>query len=368
MNLFANRIARAQEAMRAQSIAAAVIAPTDQMRYLIGWREEPHERFLCLLLPADSSPVLLVPALNEDQAKRNPAGINEIIPWKDSPGWQDIVYSLFRQWKINGRTIAIDDELPAMHLLSLQRLAPYARYITTGSWLDPMRAVKSSDELELLRRSASVADAVYRECLYELKEGMTEIDLKEVIDKAFRKRGAVPAFIIACFGPNSALPHHEPDQTRLKPGDIVLVDIGCTLDGYCSDITRVCSFGEAPEETAHLYDLVYNAHRAAYNAVKPGISCQDVDSAARAVINEAGYGERFFHRTGHGIGLSVHEKPYIVENNEDKLVEGMCFSIEPGVYLSDLFGIRIENIVTVTESGVQYLNSEPPDHLINALS
>jgi Xaa-Pro aminopeptidase len=226
-----------------------------------------------------------------------------------------------------------------------------------------LREIKTADELSLLRCSAEVTDAVYEECLPALREGMTELEMQEVIAQAYKRRGTRPAFAIVCFGANSALPHHHTGESRLKRGDIVVLDIGCVLDGYASDITRTVAFGDPDPEAFRVYEVVYAAHRAAFEAGRPGVTCESVDRAARAVIEQAGYGENFIHRTGHGIGLSTHEPPYIVEGNTRLLEEGMCFSDEPGVYLPGRFGVRVENIVTVTADGLRYLNADPPARL-----
>jgi len=364
MNRYTERIVQAQERMQAEGIAAMLLAPTEQMQYLIGWRTEPHERLLALFLPVEGQPVLIAPSINAAQARTNPAGITSIWEWRDSPGWMECVASLLKEWRINGRTFAIDDMLPACHLLAIQHLAPYARYVSAGDIMNEMRAVKSEEELQTLSQSAAITDAVYQESLNHLKAGMTELDLEEVITHLYGKHGVKPAFCIVCFGKNSAEPHHEPDETPLRPGDIVLMDIGCIYQGYASDITRMVSFGESNDERRKIYRLVRQAHQAAFDSVKPGVACEEVDAAARRVIEKAGLGDHFFHRTGHGIGLSVHERPFMVEGNKQKLKVGMCFSIEPGVYFDGRWGVRIENIVAVGEEGGRYLNAIPPEELL----
>lgn len=350
--------------MRTDGVAAMLLAPTEQMQYLIGWRTEAHERLLALFLPMEGHPTLLTPSLNAAQARTNPAEITGIMEWRDSPGWRECVASLLKEWRINGRTFAIDDQLPSCHLLAIQHIAPYARYISAGDIMNAMRAEKSEEELQTLSQSAAITDAVYEESLSHLKAGMTELDMQEVITHLYDSHGVKPAFCIVCFGENSAEPHHEPDETPLQNGDLVLMDIGCIYHGYASDITRMVSFGEPDNERREMYRLVRRAHLAAFDIVKPGVSCEEVDAAARRVIEDAGLGERFFHRTGHGIGLSVHEMPYMVEGNKQKLKVGMCFSIEPGVYFDGQWGIRIENIVAVGEEGGRYLNAIPPEELI----
>jgi Xaa-Pro aminopeptidase len=364
MSSYADRISRAQDRLRDEHIAAAVFAATDQMRYLTGWAEYGHERLIALFLPAYGDPVFVVPAINAAQARSNPAGITEVRPWDDAAGWHGVVADLLDDWDVSGRTIAVDDELYSVHLLAIQGLVAADRYMPAGEFMARLREIKAADEIELMRRSGAVTDAVYEECLSVLREGVTELEVQEAIAAAYKRRGTRPAFAIVCFGPNTALPHHSTGNTRLKHGDMVIMDIGCQLEGYASDITRTVSFGSPTSEQRRVYEVVYEAHRAAYGAGRPGVTCENVDHAAREVISEAGYGEYFIHRTGHGIGLSTHEPPYIVQGNKQEIQPGMCFSDEPGIYLPDRFGVRIENIVTVTDNGLRYLNADPPSELL----
>lgn len=359
MNLYQQRIARLQQAMQEAGLSAAVFAPTDNMRYLTGWAEPGHERLIALFVPAQGDPAFVLTSLNVEQARHNPAGIADVRAWYDATGWQETVRQLLAEWGIEG-VIAIDDEMQSVHLLGLQQISAQARFTAAGDLMASLRQVKTEEELDALARSAAITDAVYAECLPLLREGMTERELQESVALAYKKRATVPAFAIVCFGPNSALPHHHTGDARLKRGDIVILDIGCVVDGYYSDITRTLAFGEAEAEAKRVYELVYQAHRAAFDAVRPGQTCEAVDRAARAVIEAAGYGPQFIHRTGHGIGLSGHEPPSIVEGNATPLQKMMCFSVEPGIYLPGRFGIRIENIVTVTETGARYLNADPP--------
>lgn len=363
MLAYASRIARLQRVLRSERLAGAVFAPTDQMRYLIGWAEPGHERLIALLVPAQGQPALVVPAMNAAQARDNPASLRDIRYWEDAEGWHDTVRRLLQSWQIEGRGLAIDDELHSVHLLGLQALLPGVSCIPAGDLMARLREVKTAEELALMERSAAVTDAVYEECLPALREGITEREMQDAIAQAYQRRGTRPAFALVCFGPNSARPHHSPGETRLKRGDVVIIDIGCLLDGYASDITRTVAFGVPDPEAKRVYEIVHAAHCAAREAGRPGVTCQAVDRAARRVIVRAGYGDYFIHRTGHGIGLSTHEPPYLVEGNRQRLRKGMCFSDEPGIYLPARFGVRIENIVTVTADGLRSLNAAPPSRM-----
>lgn len=360
MTMYSDRIGRVQELLRENGAAAAVFAPTDQMRYLTGWAESGHERFLALLVPAEGDPTFVVPAMNAPQAKRNAAGIRDVIGWADEIGWSKPVQRLFRRWRVNRGGLFVDDELDSVHLLALQAIAPRARCSAAGPLMQALREIKTTDELQRLERSARITDCVYEETLSHLRQGMTEEDLQDVVAQAYKERGTRPAFAIVCFGPNSAVPHHHPGDARLKRGDVAILDIGCVLDDYYSDITRTLAFGKPKPKAVEVYDIVHRAYTAALRFGRPGVTGEQVDAAARQVIEDEGYGRYFIHRTGHGIGLSGHEPPNIVKGNTQPLRPGMCFSDEPGIYLPGRFGVRIENVVTVTENGLRSLNAPPP--------
>lgn len=365
MSDFKGRIARLQELMQKQGAALAVLAGTDQMRYLSGWREGGHERFVGLLVPAKGDPAFVVPAMNAPQAKKTPVGITNVLGWDDATGWKGDVQSLLAQWQIAEGTALIDDEMHSVHLLDLQALFPGLRFVAAGETMTRLREIKTEAELAAMQKAADMIDEIYEESLGKLAEGMTELDFADVILAAIKKRGSQPSFPpLICFGPDAALPHHHTGDRKLQRGDIVIIDIGSIADGYASDITRTVSFGTPSDpDAARIYSIVNQAHWQARNTAHPGVSGEAVDAAARKVITDAGYGPQFLHRTGHGIGLSTHEPPNIVKGNTAPLQPGMCFSIEPGIYLSDRFGVRIENIVTMTENGVRSFNADAPTEL-----
>lgn len=360
---YAGRIAKAQALLRDTGLGGAALAPTDHMRYLTGWAEQGYERLIALFLPASGEPVFVVPELNAEQARANPAGIADVRGWSDASGWLEVAFGAMRDLGFGGRA-AVDDELAAAHLLGLQSLDPAIRWQTLGPLLARLREIKDADELEALRRSARVADAAYLAVLPSLRPGITEAAVRSELGRFFEDQGARSWFGLVCFGANSAHPHHHSGPTALREGDVVILDLGCVLDDYASDITRTVAYGEPGPGARQVYSIVLDAHRAAQRAAKPGVACQDVDRAARTVIADAGYGECFIHRTGHGIGLSGHEPPYIVEGNDRILQPGMCFSDEPGIYLPGRYGVRIENILSVTGAGAESLNAAPSERLV----
>jgi len=222
-----------------------------------------------------------------------------------------------------------------------------------------MRLRKSEAELELMRQAGKVIAAAVERAFNEAHVGMSELELKRVVQDEIERRGAVPTFAAVQFGPNSALPHAEPGTTRLQTGDVVLLDCGCSYGGYNTDMTRVGVVGTPSEEQERIYSIVVRAQEAAIEKIAPGLTCGSADGIARRVIEQEGLGEYFTHRLGHGIGLEVHEPPYLVRGNPMELESGMTHSVEPGIYLEGNFGIRIEDLVVVTDNGCELLTSSP---------
>jgi len=368
MNDYLERIERLQAVMHAHGAALAVISWTDQMRYLTGYLEGAHERLLALFVPSRGEPAFLVPSMNAQATLQNPAGISRVIGWTDAETWLPGAQQLLTEYGIGkdpAESILIDDELHSVHLLALQGLLPDVTYLPAGDVLAELRGIKTEHELASMDRAAMLIDTIFEKTLTYLKPGVTETDVQEFVLGAIRDAGSTPSFKpLICFGANGAMPHHSSNATPLKVGDTVVIDIGCTSDHYCSDITRTVSFGEPSDSDAkEVYRIVNAAHHAGRNAIAPGVTCESIDEATRAVIEAASYGNRFIHRTGHGIGLSCHEPPNINTGSTTLLKPGMCFSVEPGIYIPARFGVRIENIVTVTETGGRSLNVDASPEL-----
>ncbi len=362
MNLnYAGRIARLQAQMRTHKAALAILAGTDQMQYLTGWREGGHERFVGLFVPAKGAAAFLVPAMNARQALENHAGITEALGWRDEKGWAEQAQNLLASYSIGAGDIAlVDNELHSVHLLALQGLAPGVIFQPAGQTMTALRQIKSDEELAALETAAKWIDVIFEETVAFLREGVSEREVADFVHAACKRYDTSVSFApLICFGANGSHPHHHTGETKLRRGDTVIIDIGCLWEHYASDITRTVAFGEPADPDARkIYGIVSAAHHAARDAARPGSDGERVDAAARNTITAAGYGEYFVHRTGHGIGLSTHEPPDMVAGSLTPLAPGMCFSVEPGIYLPDRFGVRIENIVTVTADGVRSLNAE----------
>ncbi|HSL67574.1 MAG TPA: aminopeptidase P family protein, partial [Actinomycetota bacterium] len=322
--------------------------------YLTGYDPPPLERLTCLVLRPGREPVLVVPSLERPLAESAGASrLADVVDWGET---QD-PYRLVARIAGPGSRIGCSDRMWAVHLLRLQAALPDTAFISAAAVLGPLRAVKDQHELGLLRRAARAADESFNRILQSRLESRTERDVAGQLAELLLELGHEDvAFTIVGSGPNAASPHHEPSDRTIQEGDAVVLDFGGRVGGYCSDISRTVVVRRAPSEFDRAYEAVREAQDQAFRRAGPGVPAQEVDRAARAVIEDAGFGELFVHRTGHGIGLEEHEPPYIVEGNAEPLRPGMCFSIEPGVYLPGRFGVRIEDIVTVTADGAQRLN------------
>jgi D-alanyl-D-alanine dipeptidase len=349
-----DRLGRAAEETRARELDALVVSPSPDLAYLTGYDPIPLERPTLLVLRPDRAPIMLVPELERALAAASPVGEHlELVAWRDGSDPYEAAASL-----LAGATrIAVADRLWATHLLGLQRRLPDATFSPASPVIGHLRAVKDEDELGALRLAGHAADETFRQVLALPFQGRSEEDVaRDLADLLVRNGHARADFTIVASGPNAASPHHEPGGRTILPHDAVVMDFGGELAGYLSDTTRTVVVTEPPEGFEQAYAAVLEAQTAAVDAVRPGLEAQEVDRAARTIIEAAGYGERFIHRTGHGIGLELHEPPYMVEGDRTVLEPGMTFSVEPGIYLEGRFGIRIEDIVVVTADGVERLN------------
>jgi D-alanyl-D-alanine dipeptidase len=351
---FAERRRRAIAAVEEAGLAGLLVTPGADLVYLTGHEPPPLERLTLLVLAPAREPVLIVPEL-ERPAAESAAGAEGIAmePWLDG---RDPYEAAARLLGDTGR-FAVTDQTWAVHLLELQRAAPACAFEPAGRALPLLRAVKDDDEIDRLRAAARGADASFDAVAGMPFAGRRELEVAADLERLLREHGHDRVdFTIVGSGPNGASPHHEAGERRIVQGDAVVLDFGGRAGGYCSDITRTVFVGGPDEKQAEVHDVVRRAQEAAFEAIRPGAVAQDVDRAARAVIADAGYGDRFVHRTGHGIGIEVHEPPYIVEGDETTLVAGMTFSDEPGIYLPARFGVRIEDQVVVTPAGAERLN------------
>ena len=352
------RMERAAETAADAGLAGVLVAPGPDLVWLTGYAPPAAtERLTLLVLAAGQDPVLVVPTLEAPDAEK--AAGAPALTLRDWTDGKDPYATTAPLLDAKGR-FGVSDNAWALHLLGLQKELPGASYVSLTEGLPMLRAVKDAAELERLEAAGAAADETYEEILKVPFGGRRESDVAGDLADLLRRFGHSQVdFTVVGSGPNGANPHHEAGERVIENGDMVVLDFGGLKHGYGSDTSRTVHVGEPDAEEQRVHDIVREAQESAFRAVRPGIACQDVDRVARAHITEAGYGDRFIHRTGHGIGVTTHEPPYMVEGEERPLVPGMCFSVEPGIYLPGRFGVRIEDIVTVTEDGGRRLNNTP---------
>ncbi|MBL1073832.1 aminopeptidase P family protein [Nocardia sp. 2] len=357
--VYGARLERAAELARNAHLDALLITPGADLRYLIGSRAQSFERLTCLVIPASGeTPSVVIPKLELASLKDSAAGELglQIVDWVDGVD----PYRLVRNVLNAGARAAVDDAMPALHLLPIADQLG-ALPVSATPVLRQLRMIKDASEIDGLRRAGAAIDRVHARMGEWLRAGRTEAEVAADIAAAILEEGhTAAAFVIVGSGPHGADPHHEVSDRVIEDGDVVVVDIGGPVEpGYYSDSTRTYVLGEPSAEIAEHFAELEKAQAAAVAAVRPGVTAESVDAAARDLLTAAGIGEFFVHRTGHGIGLSVHEEPYIVSGNDIVLEPGMAFSIEPGVYFPGEWGARIEDIVVVTEDGCESMNKRP---------
>lgn len=354
-----DRLARAAREAARRGVDALLVTPTPDFGYLLGYRPPALERLTCLIVPASGeAPALIVPRLEAPLARHALGSLidrMELLSWEET---DDPFRLVAGRLPDTARRVGVQELMPARFALRLASLLHPIELVLAGPTLAALRRVKSEAEIDRLRAAARAADAAMKALRREPLRGRTELAVSTRARELLVEAGHDAAdFAIVASGPNSASPHHEPGGRIIGDGDAIVLDIGGTLAGYCSDTTRTLFVGEVDPEFAKLHAVVRSAQSAACEAVRPGITGAQLDAVARGIIAEAGYGSAFVHRTGHGIGIETHEEPYIVAGNDQPLVAGDVFSIEPGIYLEGRWGARIEDIVLCTERGGERLNT-----------
>jgi Xaa-Pro aminopeptidase len=361
---FKDRLIKTKNLMYQKDISLISLSPSADMYYLTGFWTGPLERLILCIIPIDSEPFFIVPKLYQEQVKKT-SWIKDVRVWSEDKLTTQLK-DIFRELKIQKQKIAITDSLWAKHLKVFQQAIPNAEFIFTSEILSQMRICKSECEIKLMQRASKIAEEAFNIVISEFREGKKEYELAALAEFEMRKRCSEgPAFdTIVASGSNSSLPHHNSGRRSIRKGDCIIFDLGAKFGYYCSDFTRTVSVGKVPSKKRKIYNLISRAYHEAISKVSPGVSAGIIDKAARRIIEEKGYGKYFIHRTGHGIGIDVHEAPYIHEKNNIKLEVGMTFSIEPGIYFPDRFGVRLEDVVVVTDSGCKPLTKYPTEMII----
>lgn len=363
MNVHDERLARLRARMAETGTDLVALGPTSHMRWLAGLDPHGDERPVMLLVSAGYAGVLM-PALNADAARQ--ATSLPLHEWDDATGPDAALGRLLDACGavVPGLSVALDEAMRADFALRLLDAIPSPRRSFASATVGALRQRKDEAEVVALVASARLNDAAMTAAFDALEEGMTERDVRATVHDLYKAHGAAPEFTIVAFGANGAFPHHHTGETRLARDMAVLIDTGCRIDGYPSDMTRCGWFGAPDPEFERVAGIVERAVQAALAAARPGARARDVDRAARAVIEAAGYGDRFLHRTGHGLGIDVHEPPYVTAISDAVLEVGNVFSIEPGIYLDGRFGVRLEDIVVLREDGAEVLSGMGRDILV----
>lgn len=330
----------------------AFISPGLNFYYLTGLSPASTlERLFLLVVPADGNLVIIAPKLYQNELKSS--WISNIVYWEDKDDPYEILKIFMANLERKTGNLLIEDSMPSLILINIMKYIGQYRLEPISTVISKFRIIKNEEDLKCMERAADIVDRVFYDLIEKNLEGKTEIDIATLIDQLMRNFGAEGTSFetIVASGANGANPHHTPGNRKLQKGDLVILDYGARYQGYCSDITRTIAIGHVSDNEKKVYEIVKDAQENAFRSVKAGVKAKEVDYSARKVIERCGYGAFFFHRTGHGIGLDAHEEPYITSTNERILENGMVFTIEPGIYLSGKFGVRIEDDVLVKKTG-----------------
>lgn len=355
---YKQRAQKAQAIMQQQDVDLLLIGPGTNMFYLTGIHAMASERLYMMMLPKEGDGLIVLPELERLAASEH-ASYFGLMSWTDAQGYHD---SLKKALNASAKKIAVDNYLYSQFLLDSQNVLPDASYVKGSDVMRELRIHKSPEEIAIMKQAAANADKTLAELKQFTWAGRRERDVMVDCQRLLTGNGQERLeFCIVGSGENGAKPHHHTGDKIIQPGDVIVFDFGGPFNGYHSDMTRtlLVDGGTVDPEYRTVHEVVNTARQAAHDAVKIGVTCESVDAAARKVITDAGYGEYFVHRTGHGIGVDLHEDPYIREGNGELLEEGMAFSIEPGVYLAGRFGVRIEDIAIVTQNGSENINLSP---------
>jgi len=353
------RIERAEKLLQQRQINAVIATSSANVFYFTDTWVDPHERVLAVVLKPDGRHTVIAPELHRHDFIDGPF---EFRFWQDG----EDALRLLADSLPNRGSVAIDSRCPSHQLLALQEQKPHLAFIASDALTD-LRTFKDRLEIEWLTTAGARSCDVMEQILSILRPGITELEIADKIISMFRKVGLDgPSFVpIVAAGSNAASPHHDTGDKPLQSGELVVIDMGGSMHHYCADMTRTFAIGTPSATSKEVYEVVRIAQEAAFSAVKPGVLLGDVDATARAVIEAAGYGSYFIHRTGHGLGIEIHEEPYVYSGNAQQIQEGMVFTIEPGIYIPDQIGVRIEDTVVVTANGCRSFN--PTDKQLRIL-
>lgn len=357
------RLEKLQAWMKENEIEVSFITSSENVFYLSGFFSNPHERLLALAVFQEEEPFLVCPGMEIHDVK-NSGWNHEIIGYSDIDNpWEMIKNAIMKRVRSVGKVSIEKEHMNVERYEQLSTLFPKAAIVSAEEKLRMLRMIKDAKELKVIEEACALADYAIEVGCSEIQEGKTELDVLNAVEYALKKKGVkeMSFSTMVLTGANGASPHGNPGMTKIKKGDLVLFDLGVVVDRYCSDITRTVAYGDINEKQKEIYDTVLKAQLAAVEASKPGVTAAEVDLTARRIIADAGYGEYFPHRLGHGLGISVHEYPSLTETNQLILEEGMVYTIEPGIYVPNVAGVRIEDDIYITADGAKVLTKFPKE-------
>jgi Xaa-Pro dipeptidase len=356
------RVSKAQRLMRENKIEVLVLESGTSMEYFTGISWWPSERTMVAVIPASGEIIYVCPGFEEARFQELITNGKKVYTWQEDESPYELIARVFREAGISSGKIGFEEQLRFFITDGIRKTAPHLEYVPGDSVTIPCRMIKSATELTLMQKASDITVAAMKIGISKLKEGISPDHISTIINKAQKEMGATPDFALILFGEASALPHGSIKPQQLKKGDIVLMDCGCKVEGYCSDITRTIVFGAEPtKRQLAIWNLEQNAQAAGFTAARIGTPCELVDTASRKVITDAGFGPGYKlpglpHRTGHGIGMDGHEWGNMVKGNQQLLQAGMCFSIEPTIAIPGEFGVRLEDCAYMTEKGPKWFS------------
>ncbi|MCW4051549.1 MAG: Xaa-Pro peptidase family protein [Candidatus Bathyarchaeota archaeon] len=355
MSMFQKRrVKQVLELLKINNVDVLILFPGANIAYYTGFPIGMSERLAAAVIPVEGEPYFVVNKLEGELRGLEP-WFKKVEVWDEHEDPVKLLADTLRRDGYEKGTLGIPIEAPWGWVNALKKHLPEANFVDVGDHLGYIRMIKTSEELETIEKACMISDEAMEEAFTQLHTGMTEKELQALMVTGMQKRGASRAFAGVLFGERAALPHGGASDRKLKPGEFVLVDMGGLYKGYWSDCTRTVMYGEPSDRQKEIYEIVLRANRAAFDAIKPGVTCESIDIAARDVIDAAGYGDYFIHRLGHGVGMEIHEHPYMVRNNHQLLESNMVFSDEPGIYIVGEIGVRVEDTVVCTEDGARTL-------------
>lgn len=351
---------RLVELLNSSNMDAILIAPSEEMEFIMGHNTHICERFQALIIKRDGTYFYICNLLTVAEIEDVLGPDIDVYGWFDGDEFTDTIKLAFEEHDLIGKTIGVNSTERAFLILQIMDSID-VKFVNGKPILEEMRMIKDEEEIANLRMAAHITDESYEELLKFIKPGIKEVDISNKMNEFFKSKGADEGFTMVCSGPNSSYPHYAGDQRVIQEKDVIILDWGCKYNNMCADMSRTVFVGGITEEEKKIYEIVLKSQLAGLEAAVEGAYIPDVDRASREIIEEAGYGDNFFTRLGHGIGYSVHEAPDIKASNKRKLEIGNVFSIEPGIYIAGQVGMRIEDIVAITENGTEILNQASKD-------